>query len=42
MKKEYTNPTIDVVELESEDIIRTSCVTGNFNGFGGVDVTTKW
>lgn len=42
MKKEYTKPTVVVVELESEDIIRTSGATGNFNGFGDVDQTFPW
>lgn len=42
MKKEYTKPTVVVVELESEDIIRTSGATGNFGGFGNCDVTIKW
>ena len=42
MKKEYTKPTVVVVELESEDIIRTSGATGKFNGFGSVDQTFPW
>ena len=42
MKKEYTKPTVVVVELESEDIIRTSGATGNFNGFGAADEIVKW
>ena len=42
MKKEYTKPTVVVVELESEDIVRTSGATGNLNGFGVADEMIIW
>jgi len=38
-KKEYIKPEIEVIELEQEDIIRTSStVTGSFGNRGGVTI----
>ena len=43
MKKQYTNPTIEIIKLENEDILTASTpVTSNYDFDENMNVFENW